>query len=55
MTLGKLKELLDTMTEKQLKQEVVVVLEDHNSVKVDDIRLLRDEAGKLFQAFVTKH
>jgi len=52
MTLGKLKELLDSMSENQLKKEVIIHT-DEVELHVKAIHIIRDEdSGKLYPALV---
>jgi hypothetical protein len=52
MTLGKLKELLEVMTESQLKKEVVIHTNQIDMI-VKSIQLLRDEeSGRIYPALV---
>lgn len=52
MTLGKLKELLEVMSESQLKKEVVIYT-NQTVMKVNSVRLLRDEeSGKIYPALI---
>lgn len=55
MTFGKLKELLDCMTESQLKKEVTALFHDNDDVvlHVKDIRiLLNEDSGERYPALV---
>jgi hypothetical protein len=51
MTLGKLKELLDCMTENQLKKEAVIQSNDE-VIYIADIHILLDEKSRPYPALV---